>query len=139
MDALQGLEVEGESNLASAVQIAQLALKHRQNKNQRQRIVMFVGSPITEDKVSCSKVCNSCIVILLPKQRADASTLMLLQEQLVKIAKKLKKNNVAVDVVSFGAEEENTEKLEAFQVSFYRLLLLEKSSVLFVSKKQSAE
>lgn len=30
-----------------------------------------------------------------------------MQERLVKIAKKLKKNNVAVDVVSFGAEVEN--------------------------------
>lgn len=29
------------------------------------------------------------------------------QDKLVKIAKKLKKNNVAVDIVSFGAEEEN--------------------------------
>jgi hypothetical protein len=37
-----------------------------------------------------------------------------LQEALVKIAKKLKKNNVAVDIVSFGCEEENAEKLEAF-------------------------
>lgn len=36
------------------------------------------------------------------------------QDKLVKIAKKLKKNNVAVDIVSFGAEEENQEKLEAF-------------------------
>jgi 26S proteasome regulatory subunit N10 len=65
--------------------IAQLALKHRENKNQRQRIVVFVGSPIAEDK-----------------------------ESLIKIGKKLKKNNVAVDVVSFGSEEENAEKLEAF-------------------------
>lgn len=39
------------------------------------------------------------------------------QETLVKLAKKLKKNNVAVDVVSLAAEEENTEKLEAFQVT----------------------
>ncbi len=37
-----------------------------------------------------------------------------MQESLVKIAKKLKKNNVAVDIVSFGSEEENTEKLDAF-------------------------
>ena len=35
----------------------------------------------------------------------------------MKIAKKLKKNNVAVDVVSLAAEEENTAKLEAFQAS----------------------
>lgn len=30
------------------------------------------------------------------------------------MAKKLKKNNVAVDIVSFGCEVENQEKLEAF-------------------------
>ena len=45
------IDVEGESNFTAAVQIAQLALKHRQNKNQRQRIVIFVASPIKEDKV----------------------------------------------------------------------------------------
>lgn len=32
----------------------------------------------------------------------------------MKIAKKLKKNNVAVDIVSFGHEAENGAKLEAF-------------------------
>lgn len=37
-----------------------------------------------------------------------------LQDMLVKIAKKLKKNNVAVDVVSFGHEADNEEKLAAF-------------------------
>jgi len=36
------------------------------------------------------------------------------QEELVKIGKKLKKNNVAVDVVNFGAAEVNGERLEAF-------------------------
>lgn len=40
--------------------------------------------------------------------------LLLLQEELVKIAKKLKKNNVAVDVVSFGDADANEEKLGAF-------------------------
>ena len=51
LNSMQNLAVEGEANISSAVLIAQLALKHRQNKNQRQRIVMFVGSPITVDKV----------------------------------------------------------------------------------------
>lgn len=51
LNALQMVEIEGESNLASAVQVAQLALKHRQNKNQRQRIIIFVGSPIEVEKV----------------------------------------------------------------------------------------
>ena len=33
----------GEFNLTTATQIAQLALKHCQNKNQRQRIIVFAG------------------------------------------------------------------------------------------------
>ena len=37
-----------------------------------------------------------------------------LQAKLVRIAKKLKKNNVAVDIVSFGSDDENAEKLDAF-------------------------
>jgi 26S proteasome regulatory subunit N10 len=60
-----------------------LVLKHRQNKNQRQRIIVFCGSPVEED-VSA----------------------------LVKLGKKLKKNNVAIDVISFGCETENQTKLE---------------------------
>ncbi len=51
LNAMQDLQIEGEINLSTAVQIAQLALKHRQNKNQRQRIVIFIGSPLTETKV----------------------------------------------------------------------------------------
>jgi 26S proteasome regulatory subunit N10 len=60
-------------------------LKHRQNKNQHQRIIFFVGSPIETDS-----------------------------EELVRLAKRLKKNNIAVDIINFGEEEQNTEKLEAF-------------------------
>ncbi|KAJ9505471.1 hypothetical protein QJQ45_022661 [Haematococcus lacustris] len=76
LNCMSEIDVEGESNFTAAVQIAQLALKHRQNKNQRQRIVIF--------------------------------------DTLVKIAKKLKKNSVAVDIISFGSESENEEKLAAF-------------------------
>ena len=67
-----------------ARQVAQLALKHRQNKNQRQRIICFVGSPVAED-----------------------------QKELVKLGKKLKKNSVALDIVNFGEDAENLEKLQA--------------------------
>lgn len=38
-----GLEIGGEINLAAGIQVAQLALKHRQNKKQQQRIIVFVG------------------------------------------------------------------------------------------------
>eukprot|EP00274_Cyanoptyche_gloeocystis_P007996 CAMPEP_0196657508 /NCGR_PEP_ID=MMETSP1086-20130531/23842_1 /TAXON_ID=77921 /ORGANISM="Cyanoptyche gloeocystis , Strain SAG4.97" /LENGTH=359 /DNA_ID=CAMNT_0041990665 /DNA_START=75 /DNA_END=1154 /DNA_ORIENTATION=+ len=85
LQSLHGLRPTGSADFAMAVQRAQLALKHRQNKNQRQRIIVFVGSPIGTDVQS-----------------------------LVRIGKKLKKNNVAVDIVNFGEEGENTEKLEAF-------------------------
>lgn len=67
------------------MQIAQLALKHRENKNQRQRIVVFVGSPLEDS-----------------------------QESLVKLGKRLRKNNVLVDIVTFGDEGmSNDEKLNA--------------------------
>jgi 26S proteasome regulatory subunit N10 len=61
-----------------------LVLKHRQNKNQKQRIIVFVSSPIAEN-----------------------------EDELVKLGKKLKKNNVSVDVIDFGGDD-NSLKLEAF-------------------------
>jgi hypothetical protein len=51
LNSMTGIAIEGDANIATSVQIAQLALKHRQNKNQRQRIVIFAGSPVQEDKV----------------------------------------------------------------------------------------
>ncbi|EYU30791.1 hypothetical protein ABFS83_08G209000 [Erythranthe nasuta] len=82
---MHGLEIGGEMNLAAGIQVAQLALKHRQNKKQQQRIIVFVGSPVKYDK-----------------------------KALELIGRKLKKNSVALDIVSFGEEdEEKNEKLEA--------------------------
>ncbi|KAI7904136.1 uncharacterized protein BX663DRAFT_504081 [Cokeromyces recurvatus] len=85
LSALHSVKAGGKPNFLTSVQIAQLALKHRQNRNQRQRIIVFVASPIDAD-----------------------------EKALVKLAKKLKKNNVAVDVINFGEEAENTSRLEAF-------------------------
>lgn len=82
---MHGLEIGGEMNLAAGIQVAQLALKHRQNKKQQQRIIVFAGSPIKHEK-----------------------------KLLEMIGKKLKKNSVALDIVNFGEEDEGkTEKLEA--------------------------
>ena len=85
IEALHKTKLNGQPHLATGIQIAQLALKHRQNKTQRQRIVLFVASPISEPSA-----------------------------ELVKLAKKMKKNNVAVDFVNFGEFEGNTGTLEAF-------------------------
>lgn len=60
LNCMQEVEIETDTNFSASVQIAQLALKHRQNKNQRQRIVIFAGSPLAEDKVSRSWMMGAC-------------------------------------------------------------------------------
>lgn len=85
LSGAHGTKISGENHFSSGIQVAALALKHRQNKVQSQRIIAFVGSPITET-----------------------------ERELEKLAKKMKKNNVAVDVINFGEESVNTTKLEKF-------------------------
>ncbi|GAA5839501.1 hypothetical protein JCM11251_002742 [Rhodosporidiobolus azoricus] len=74
--ALHDVKQGGEADLLTGIQVAQLALKHRQNKNQRQRVIVFSCSPVKES-----------------------------QAALVKLGKKMKKNNVALDIISFGTPD----------------------------------
>lgn len=84
--------VGGSADLMTSLNVAQLALKHRENKNQRQRIVVFIASPISGAAAGSS-----------------------LEDQLVKLGKKMKKNNVAIDVILFGEEGmENEDVLGKF-------------------------
>ncbi|KAL9100600.1 MAG: hypothetical protein Q9163_004037 [Psora crenata] len=86
LDGMHRTKIRGHTHLATAIQIAGLALKHRQNKSQRCRIIVFTCSPIHED-----------------------------EKQLVQLAKKMKKNKVSIDFIAFGdLEPEFTKKLEAF-------------------------
>lgn len=64
-----------------------MALKHRQNKSQRQRIIVFVCSPVADDEKS-----------------------------LISLAKKMKKSNLDIDFVLFGDldDDDVQKKLEAF-------------------------
>ncbi|RYP41619.1 hypothetical protein DL769_011553 [Monosporascus sp. CRB-8-3] len=79
-------KISGSCHLATAIQIASLALKHRQNKAQRQRIMVFVCSPVDDD-----------------------------EKKLVSLAKKMKKGNIDVDFVLFGEIDDDVQKkLEAF-------------------------
>jgi len=82
------VQYEGEANVLPALQIAQLALKHRPHKNHPPKIILFVASPIKDS-----------------------------EEKLVKLGKQLQKNEVAVDIINFGEEKENTDKLEAFKAA----------------------
>merc|ERR1711973_932232 len=74
-----------EMKFISGIKIAHLCLKHRQGKNHKTRIIAFVGSPIEAD-----------------------------EKEVVKLAKKLKKEKVNIDIVSFGEDEDNTDILNKF-------------------------
>lgn len=85
LSGLHSATINGTAQLTTGIQVACLALKNRQNKTQRQRVVVFVGSPIAES-----------------------------EQELEKLGKRLKKNNISIDVVNFGEEQLNTTKLEKF-------------------------
>ncbi|KAG0147910.1 hypothetical protein CROQUDRAFT_655490 [Cronartium quercuum f. sp. fusiforme G11] len=86
--SLQSVKPHGLPDILSGLSVASLALKHRQEKNQKQRAIVLLSTPLP-----------STITI----------------EDLTKLGKKLKKNNVAVDVILFGSEiEDNEERLKAF-------------------------
>ena len=46
LGATSNIPLNGECDITSALSIAILCLKHRINKNQKQRIILFVGSPV---------------------------------------------------------------------------------------------
>ncbi|XP_075973217.1 regulatory particle non-ATPase 10 [Anticarsia gemmatalis] len=85
MSKLHRVQPNGNINLLTGIRIAHLALKHRQGKNHKMRIVVFVGSPVETD-----------------------------EKELVKLAKRLKKEKVNCDVVSFGEDSDNNPLLTSF-------------------------
>ncbi|KIW16758.1 hypothetical protein PV08_03948 [Exophiala spinifera] len=94
LGGLHETKIKGHIRLGTAISVAMLALKHRANKSQRQRIVVLI----------CSE--------LDPKFGDKNDT----EKELVKLAKKCKKNNVSVDFVAFGDAVESSTKavLEKF-------------------------
>ncbi|KPA74224.1 putative proteasome regulatory non-ATP-ase subunit [Leptomonas pyrrhocoris] len=85
MTSIGNVPVTGKRcNFSAGLQIASLALSHRTNPRAEKRIVAFVGSPVTESEA-----------------------------ELEALAKKLRKDDVAVDIVAFGVES-NIELLRGF-------------------------
>jgi len=74
-----------ELKFIPGIKIAHLCLKHRQGKNHKTRIVAFVGSPIEAD-----------------------------EKEVIKLAKKLKKEKVNIDIVNFGEDDSNADILNKF-------------------------
>uniref|UniRef100_A0A8C3UQ85 Proteasome 26S subunit, non-ATPase 4 n=1 Tax=Catharus ustulatus TaxID=91951 RepID=A0A8C3UQ85_CATUS len=85
LSKLHTVQPKGKITFGTGIRVAHLALKHRQGKNHKMRIIAFVGSPVHDS-----------------------------DKDLVKLAKRLKKEKVNVDIINFGEEEANTEKLTAF-------------------------
>ncbi|KAF2437406.1 hypothetical protein P171DRAFT_437798 [Karstenula rhodostoma CBS 690.94] len=86
LDGLHRTKIKGTSHFSTGINVAALALKHRQNKSQKQRIVLFTCSPIEEE-----------------------------EKDLVKLSKRMKKNGISVDIIAFGElGDETTRKLEKF-------------------------
>lgn len=83
LQSVHNAQITGSSDVSTSINIAQLALKHRQNKAHAQRIIAFVGSPVSSS-----------------------------EEELVAIGKKLKKNNVALDIINYGEGDANEAKLQ---------------------------
>jgi len=79
--------IKGTVQLVNAIKVAHLALRHRQNRHHKMRIVVFVGSPIPDiDKA-----------------------------EFIKLAKKLKKEKVNVNFICFGeATSEDNQVLADF-------------------------
>lgn len=108
-----GLEIGGEMNLAAGIQVAQLALKHRQNKKQQQRIIVFAGRCLHLFLIISFHFIFPILTFSLFGSCAF-SPIKHEKKLLEMIGKKLKKNSVALDIVNFGEEDEGkTEKLEA--------------------------
>uniref|UniRef100_A0A8C5F4F5 26S proteasome non-ATPase regulatory subunit 4 n=1 Tax=Gadus morhua TaxID=8049 RepID=A0A8C5F4F5_GADMO len=85
LSKLHAVQPRGNICFCTGIRVAHLALKHRQGKNHKMRIIAFVGSPVEDN-----------------------------EKDLIKMAKRLKKEKVNVDIINFGEEEINTEKLTTF-------------------------
>jgi len=84
LTSLHKVAPNGNINLITGIRIAHLALKHRQSKNHKMRIVVFVGSPVEQD-----------------------------EKEVVKVAKRLKKEKVNLDIINFGETDMNQTLLES--------------------------
>ena len=81
-NAINNVSINGDADLLTAIKIAQLSLKHRKNKSQRQRIIVFVGHPLRGT-----------------------------EEDFEDVGLRLKKNNVSIDIINF-ANPDNVSRLQ---------------------------
>ncbi|CAD2098563.1 hypothetical protein YYG_02346 [Plasmodium vinckei petteri] len=82
LSCIHDIKIDGSCDIIRSLLIAQLALKHRVDKNLEQKIIVFIGSPIEVN-----------------------------EKQLINTGKQLKKNNISIDIISYGNINKNRDKL----------------------------
>ena len=83
INAINSCQINGDGDVLTAIKVAQLSLKHRKNKAQKQRIILFVGHPVTGDK-----------------------------DDFEDVGMRLKKNNLSIDIINF-ANPDNVSLLQS--------------------------
>ncbi|CAB1351250.1 unnamed protein product [Coregonus sp. 'balchen'] len=106
LSKLHAIQPKGKICFCTGIRVAHLALKHRQGKNHKMRIIAFVGSPVEDS-----------------------------DKDLVKMAKRLKKEKVNVDIINFG--EEKMQAMESRHQEELEMLREEKGSLQALVAKQS--
>ncbi|KRZ26694.1 26S proteasome non-ATPase regulatory subunit 4, partial [Trichinella pseudospiralis] len=82
---LHTLIPRGTANFLNGIRVSQLALKHRYGRTHKGRIIVFLGSPL---------------------KNAD--------NEILKVAQRMKKEKIAIDVIAFGEEARKSKKLSLF-------------------------
>ncbi|KRZ60246.1 26S proteasome non-ATPase regulatory subunit 4 [Trichinella nativa] len=82
---LHTLIPRGTANFLNGIRVSQLALKHRYGRTHKGRIIVFIGSPL---------------------KNAD--------NEIFKVAQRMKKEKIAIDVIAFGEEARKSKKLSLF-------------------------
>jgi len=95
---LHEIAAKGDMRLIQSLKIARMALTNRRYRRCKCKIVVFVGSEVTGVK----------------------------EAKLVKLAKQLRKENISVDVVSFGAAQVNEKLLKTFVDTLNNVMVNEK-------------
>jgi len=81
INSLNNIQIMGDADCLTSIKIGQLSLKHRKDKTQRQRLIVFVGHPITGN-----------------------------EDDYEDVGMRLKKNNVSIDIINF-ANPDNVSRL----------------------------